>query len=102
MAAKRCDALLELGSYSYRFFKAWSQNLGHDGVLTTFSSYGEVPLFCQAELIRRSKSTCDFKSRVKIARVFTMSDVDAHHRRPSRYNAIAFRRKKPPRSSGDP
>jgi hypothetical protein len=23
-------------------FKAWSQNLGHEGVLTTFTSYGEV------------------------------------------------------------
>jgi hypothetical protein len=25
-------------------FKAWSQNLGHDGVLTTFSSYGPIDL----------------------------------------------------------
>jgi integrase len=33
--------------------KAWSQNLGHEGVLTTLTSYGEVPLGRQAELIRR-------------------------------------------------
>ena len=33
-------------------FKAWSQNLGHEGVLTTFSSYGEVPVTRQAEIIR--------------------------------------------------
>lgn len=33
-------------------FKAWSQNMGHDGVLTTFHSYGEVTLDRQAELIR--------------------------------------------------
>jgi hypothetical protein len=23
-------------------FKAWSQNLGHEGVLTTFKSYGQL------------------------------------------------------------
>lgn len=34
-------------------FKAWSQNLGHEHVLTTFTSYGEVPPARQTELIRR-------------------------------------------------
>ena len=34
-------------------FKAWSQNLGHDQVLTTFSSYGQVGAERQAELIRQ-------------------------------------------------
>jgi integrase/recombinase XerD len=34
-------------------FKAWSQNLGHEQVLTTFSSYGQVASARQAELIRR-------------------------------------------------
>ena len=33
-------------------FKAWSQNLGHEQVLTTFSSYGNVAPHRQAELIR--------------------------------------------------
>ena len=33
-------------------FKAWSQNLGHEQVLTTFSSYGQVGSDRQAELIR--------------------------------------------------
>jgi integrase len=33
-------------------FKAWSQNLGHEQVLTTFSSYGQVAVHRQAELIR--------------------------------------------------
>ena len=33
-------------------FKAWSQNLGHEQVLTTFSSYGSVSPHRQAELIR--------------------------------------------------
>ena len=33
-------------------FKAWSQNLGHEGVLTTFYSYGEVQPNRQAEIIQ--------------------------------------------------
>lgn len=37
-------------------FKAWSQNLGHDGVLTTFTSYGELPPDRQAQLIRTMTS----------------------------------------------
>jgi integrase len=33
-------------------FKAWSQNLGHENCLTTFSSYGEILPSRQAEIIR--------------------------------------------------
>ena len=33
-------------------YKAWSQNLGHEHVLTTFTSYGEVSSHRQAEIIR--------------------------------------------------
>jgi integrase len=33
-------------------FKAWSQNLGHEGVLTTLYSYGEVQAHRQVELIQ--------------------------------------------------
>lgn len=33
-------------------FKAWSQNLGHNDVLTTLTSYGQVPAHRQAELIK--------------------------------------------------
>lgn len=32
--------------------KAWSQNLGHEGVLTTLTSYGEVSAGRQAEIIQ--------------------------------------------------
>jgi integrase len=32
--------------------KAWSQNLGHADVLTTFTSYGQLPTHRQGELIR--------------------------------------------------
>ncbi|RLA52374.1 MAG: site-specific integrase [Gammaproteobacteria bacterium] len=34
-------------------FKAWSQNLGHQNVMTTFMSYGEVPQTRQAEILGR-------------------------------------------------
>src|SRR5215471_20513140 len=33
-------------------YKAWSQNLGHENVLTTFSNYGDVAGHRQAEIIR--------------------------------------------------
>jgi integrase/recombinase XerD len=33
-------------------FKSWSQNLGHEGVLTTFYSYGTVATSRQGEIIR--------------------------------------------------
>lgn len=33
-------------------FKAWSQNLGHEGVLTTFLSYGEVQTSRQSEIFQ--------------------------------------------------
>ena len=33
-------------------FKAWSQNLGHENVLTTFLNYGEVACHRQGEIIR--------------------------------------------------
>lgn len=37
---------------SQQQMKAWSQNLGHADVLTTFTSYGTVPAHLQGELIR--------------------------------------------------
>jgi hypothetical protein len=33
-------------------FKAWSQNLGHEQVLTTFTSYGAVRTDRQGDIIR--------------------------------------------------
>ena len=39
--------------------KAWSQNLGHADVLTTFTSYGTVPLQRQGELIRAGAGRCN-------------------------------------------
>lgn len=49
------STLVQLGERvctSPESFKAWSQNLGHEGVLTTFTSYGQVSPQRQAELIR--------------------------------------------------
>lgn len=34
-------------------YKAWSQNLGHEGVLTTFLSYGAVSTTRQSEIMRQ-------------------------------------------------
>lgn len=49
------NALVHLGETVCKTpeqFKAWSQNLGHEGVLTTFTSYGAVPVTRQGELIQ--------------------------------------------------
>jgi integrase len=40
-------------------FKAWSQNLGHEKVLTTFSSYGEVATERQRDIIRELAEPMD-------------------------------------------
>lgn len=49
------NTLVQLGQAickSPEQFKAWSQNLGHEKVLTTFLSYGEVAYQRQGEIIR--------------------------------------------------
>lgn len=49
------DTLAQLGERvctTPEEFKAWSQNLGHENVLTTFTSYGAVASHRQASLIR--------------------------------------------------
>ncbi len=61
--------LVEFGSkvcQTPQEFKAWSQNLGHEGVLTTFDSYGYVNDRDQREIIlgldpQRSKETLDIE-----------------------------------------
>jgi|TARA_B100000315_G_C14592625_1_gene596749 integrase len=48
------DTLAQLGERTCRTpeqFKAWSQNLGHENVLTTFTSYGEVSQGRQKEIL---------------------------------------------------
>ena len=49
------STLVQLGETRCRSpeeFKAWSQNLGHEGVLTTFYSYGTVAPRRQGEIIK--------------------------------------------------
>lgn len=45
-------------------FKAWSQNLGHEHVLTTFTSYGAVSSYRQAELLERLSNQADSTSHI--------------------------------------
>ena len=55
------DTLVQLGEKvctSPESFKAWSQNLGHEGVLTTLTNYGQVSSHRQAELIRGIGVAC--------------------------------------------
>lgn len=49
------DTLVQLGQQRCRTaedFKAWSQNMGHDDVMTSFRAYGAVSQDRQAEIIR--------------------------------------------------
>jgi integrase/recombinase XerD len=65
-------ALASLGERTCRNpeeFKAWSQNLGHEGVLTTFSSYGPVSEQRQAELIKTLAKRPEQKSDALTERV---------------------------------
>ena len=51
-------------------FKAWSQNLGHEGVLTTFYSYGEIEPIRQVEIIQRlDKPRDDILSTINTAKL---------------------------------
>ena len=58
---------------SVESLKAWSQNLGHADVLTTLTSYGQVPAHRQAELIRGQGSVAPgAASRDQIAALETL------------------------------
>ena len=59
--------------------KAWSQNLGHNDVMTTFTSYGTVPAHRQGELIRgQGSATQGTAGRDHIAALETLlSDLKA-------------------------
>jgi integrase/recombinase XerD len=50
---KTLAALGEKLCQSPEEFKAWSQNLGHEKVLTTFMSYGSVAGERQADILNR-------------------------------------------------
>ena len=44
--------------------KAWSQNLGHEQVLTTLTSYGAVDRHRQAEIMRDLASPAEMRDEV--------------------------------------
>ena len=49
------DTLAQLGERTcptIEHYKAWSQNLGHEHVQTTLTSYGNIPAYRQGELVR--------------------------------------------------
>jgi integrase len=54
-------------------FKAWSQNLGHEQVMTTFTSYGAVGTARQAEIIRQLAQSRQQDARAK-ARLLELLD----------------------------
>ena len=47
--------------------KAWSQNLGHSDVLTTFTSYGAVQAHLQGELIRQAAAALESVDSSQVA-----------------------------------
>ncbi len=63
------DTLVLLGEKRCRSpeeFKAWSQNLGHQGVLTTFYSYGEIQNRRQQEILSRLKQIGDMPNAIEV------------------------------------
>jgi hypothetical protein len=51
-ACVTCDKRWQQEYTTSEQYKAWSQNLGHEDVLTTFRSYGDVSSYRQAEIMR--------------------------------------------------
>jgi integrase len=52
-------------------FKAWSQNLGHEGAMTSLTSYGTLSLEEQRELVRKPAAPDEqlMESAIEIARI---------------------------------
>jgi integrase len=64
------DMLAQLGQRLCKTpeeFKAWSQNLGHADVMTTLTSYGNVPTHRQGELIRAAQQKAAASDTKQIA-----------------------------------
>ncbi len=47
-------------------FKAFSQNLGHESVVTTLSNYGQIPLARQRELVRNAGRGKDLDAKLEL------------------------------------
>lgn len=61
--------------------KAWSQNLGHENVLTTFTSYGEVGRQRQAEILKELANPQDARqaSPKELADALALIQGAIHH-----------------------
>lgn len=67
------NTLVDLGEslcHTIEEFKAWSQNLGHEGVLTTLYSYGTVQEGRQADIFKRFK-----EPRVGVETPFNVAEL---------------------------
>jgi integrase/recombinase XerD len=67
------DTLVQLGKRLCRTpeeFEAWSKNLGHEHMLTTFRSYGNIDPHSQGELIK--SVGCDRKDENKLDQLMEM------------------------------
>lgn len=53
-------------------FKAWSQNLGHEGAMTTLTSYGTISLEEQGRLIRQTPLTVERGDPISRAEVLAL------------------------------
>ena len=61
-------------------FKAWSQNLGHESPLTTFTSYGQVSLHRQRELVRAAGQSGERDQDKRLDRMMALMEQMAHER----------------------
>lgn len=74
------DMIVELASEHCKTpedFKAWSQNMGHDDVLTTFRSYGAVAPGRQVELMTRFRHAPEGDGPDVIERGYSISPCPA-------------------------
>ncbi len=62
--------------------KAWSQNLGHSDVLTTFTSYGTVPLHRQSDLIRARSASVETPINRNADVMAALNTLTAHLKAP--------------------
>jgi len=56
-------------------FKAWSQNMGHESVLTTFTSYGNIPVHDQEEIFKSMSNGLDKNSPEKVDKLAAIKSI---------------------------
>jgi integrase len=60
----------EQNAPSIEHYKAWSQNIGHDHITTTLTSYGPMSTFRQGELVRSDRWVAQPRGGDEMKRVF--------------------------------